>query len=482
MAWTYNDWILCNILSGLGIVLLTCLILGILAWRFHSIFYSMVAKLLNIHRCIIDVNHKVVHENAAIYTPSATIVARTKFASKLCHCCTPYLSNRSKVGAVMEEGGIVEKSKAVLAQTTSEPIPRDHPSHPEHARAILNVYGKYLSLNKRRNRLLITALSVIIISSIIIAGFEGCVLSSTNVYQNGPCPAHGASECFHGNNHTYFECQPNEKVIVQLLSASASCFRWIITDRSISDVMAQIAICTSLLTALGSVAEAVIRLLLYVLQQRRGVSAGIRRIMEKTVGINKITQPSRICGFQLPFHFGVLHLGLYEHPWLVVVLIILYTLLPALVVAAFVLLSYFRISVTSLTYIILLTLVLLCSLALIWILWEENEIGKIIPGGWTDFGEVLKKVNIAELALLRDSMDPEGHGKRAVSELKDTAGRTIGKAKDMVPLELQENEDISSVNGENEEQPHNYASKSRTRPPTQAPSSSEANGKLRERR
>ncbi|CAF2886076.1 unnamed protein product [Rotaria sp. Silwood2] len=276
-------------------------------------------------------------------------------------------------------------------------------------------------------------LSVIIVSSVIIAGFEGCILASITLYQNDLCPVNGIMECFHGENHTYFECQPGQKIDFPLLTSSASCFRWIARDKSVTDVMTQLGVCTGLLTAFGALAEVLIRLLLYVFQQRRGVAAGIRRIMEKTVGINRITQPSRCCGALLPCHFNIGILGLYEHPWLTVILVKFYILVPLLVVAAFALLSNFKISITSLTYIILLTLVLLCSFALIWIVWEADEIGRIIPGGWMSIQDILSKSQIGKVAHLGANIASKSHFDKVINIANDKVLKLTSTIENRLP-------------------------------------------------
>ena len=178
-----------------------------------------------------------------------------------------------------------------------------------------------------------------------------------------------------------------------------------------------------LLTAFGSLVEFLLRLLLYVFQQRLGVPAGMRRIMEKTIGINRITEPTRIGGWKLPCHLGILDLRLYEHPWLVVIFMILYLFLPVIAVASIALLSYFRISITSLTYIILITFVLVCLLGLLWVMWEENEIGRIIPGAWEDISDVLSPLK-KSMPLLQQIVPKEDLDKlntfadHAINELK----------------------------------------------------------------
>jgi len=79
-------------------------------------------------------------------------------------------------------------------------------------------------------------ITVIVISSVIIAGFQGCFLANITVYQDDPCPYYGIMECFHDENFTYFLCTPNMKIKFPLFSSSAICFRWIGREISASDV------------------------------------------------------------------------------------------------------------------------------------------------------------------------------------------------------------------------------------------------------
>ena len=479
MAWTYWNWTICNILIGVGIFLFTYLILGILLWRFHQIFYSMVAKLFNIKRCIIDVNHNIVKKNNEIYTlpdkarRAAGVLSKIwrYFQETICTTldtpedvatrpiCDVSLdlgtrrgtaasnnerttspnefrissndsvqnsSNSDEPGKVenvvrdfVEKGSVmrccwptkvgVSDPTAVSPSSEEEAVSLNHPAHRDHQREVLNVYGKLLTLNKKRNKFLIITISVIVISSVIIAGFQGCFLANITVYENGPCPFYGVMECFTGHNSIYFQCTPGDVVSISSDSNGATCFRWLARDITVSDAMTQVGACTGLLTAFGSAVEILLRLLLFVFQQRPSIASGIRRLMEKTVGINKTTQPCRCCGSELPFHCGVLNLNLYQRPWLVIIFFFIYLLLPVIAVVSIVLMSHFRISITALTYVLLLTMVLICCLGLLWVLWEEDEIGRIMPGGFVSPQDISKIVlgGVKTLTPLLDAVIPE---------------------------------------------------------------------------
>lgn len=86
MTWTYTNWILCNILIGFGIFFLTSLILAILLWRFDSVLYSIVSKLLNIERCIIGVHHQIIRHNSDIHVRKDNMQKATELLSTFRSC------------------------------------------------------------------------------------------------------------------------------------------------------------------------------------------------------------------------------------------------------------------------------------------------------------------------------------------------------------------------------------------------------------
>src|SRR4051794_35109225 len=88
MAWTYFNWVVCNVLVGFGIVLLTSLILGIFLLYSDSIFYGLVGKLFNIERCIMNVHHEIIRNNSEMLAPNASTMKCPRFFSNLCYCCT----------------------------------------------------------------------------------------------------------------------------------------------------------------------------------------------------------------------------------------------------------------------------------------------------------------------------------------------------------------------------------------------------------
>ncbi|CAF1448965.1 unnamed protein product [Adineta steineri] len=428
----------------------------------------MVAKLFNIKRCIIDVDHQIIRHNHEVHAPSVCTKKLTTFASKLTSCCRDvdkkdliiskndtiassdgsrqedipahnvekvnenkrrrWISKVDVEDSTKQSGNVPSSSSQSLQKTRStenetvKEIDRSHPAHSEHEREVLNVYGKFLTLNKKRNTIVILILTVTVISAVIIAGFEGCFMANITVYADGPCPYYGVMDCYYGSSGTYFNCTPDISITLPASIKSATCFRWIGRDITVSDVMTQVGACTGLLTALGSVLEVFIRLLYFVFQQRLGVSTGIRRVMEKTVGINRFTQPCHGGCCTIPCRLGVLDLRLYQHPILVILVFLIYALIPILVIAAIVLMSDFRISITSLTYIVMITLILISCMGLLWILWEENEIDLVIPGAWNDATDTFNSIKepLKKSRHLLDSFKPEEDKKKSKEDKKES--------------------------------------------------------------
>jgi hypothetical protein len=142
--------------------------------------------------------------------------------------------------------------------------------------------------------------------------------------------------------------------------------------------------------AMGSIAECIIRLYLYVLNRRLDVAHGIDVMIAKTVGLNKRTAPTRCCGCYSCGHCGVFSLSKYKHPWLAVILTLIYFSVPCLVIPTISLLYYYELNTTALTFIILITAALLCILSILWIIAQDDESSANVSGGWSDANVLLK--------------------------------------------------------------------------------------------
>ncbi|CAF1260116.1 unnamed protein product [Rotaria magnacalcarata] len=406
MAWNYWNWVWCNIFISTAIVFNTCFFLVFLLRHFDQLFYGIVAKLFNIKRCAIDVHHNIIRHNSKINISSAPIIKATERASKIVSFCKNLCDGKSEWDNDAKES----TSDNDQQPNSNEVRPysdedddfnatqrkfrnriasyQNLSSHPEYERDILNIYGKIIPLNKVISKVFITILTTAVISAAIIALLNSLILTSTAVYRGGPCPNYGPMECFCGDNHTYFSCQTGANVTFPFDTISGTCFRWIARDVTTSDVTTQIGVTAGLLTALGSITQALIHLYLHVLQKRLGVRNGILRMMAKTVGINRTTAPTLCCGCYLPCHCSCIHLRQYKNPCITVLLTIIYLSVPGLIIPAIILLYYYELNVTSLTFAVLITFALLCIFALLWIAMEDDESSANIPGGWKDIQKI----------------------------------------------------------------------------------------------
>ncbi|CAF2010170.1 unnamed protein product [Rotaria magnacalcarata] len=91
MPWGYWNWIYCSVLISLGIILITFFILVILLCYCDKVFFSAVAKLFSINRCIIDIHHTVIRKNSTFNLSSAGIMKTANSISGIlsgCRNCT----------------------------------------------------------------------------------------------------------------------------------------------------------------------------------------------------------------------------------------------------------------------------------------------------------------------------------------------------------------------------------------------------------
>lgn len=459
MAWTAQQWIFCNVFTSVGVFIVTALVLLIMLCYFPKGFYAIVARLFRIKRCLIDVNHTIVKYNSELSTSHGHNHDIHRFSERLTHAVkrtrnmltsstddmtsknqrtsgkmtgknrtwpspgTVIKINEKKPGRITSQRNanrpqsqqVVPRMELQLTgrNSTSKKhsassegsytalnVSEDPPRHPVYERVVLDVYGKYLPLRKKRNRCVILMLTTVVITATILAFGEGCILASTTAYQDRPCPPQGDMECFYGPNATYFQCTVQRNISLPGSLLFATCFRWVAPNLGVSDVLDQIGVCTGLLAALGAFAEVLVRLLLYVYQQRRCVANGIRRILERTVGVNNITQPLCQCCTKFPIRIPSPNLRLYRYPTLVALVTLGYVALVIICVLGFIPLIYFRASVTSFTYVILSGIASLCFFTMVWIIWEVDEVCRVIPGGYRSFSDLCNKPTINALKKL----------------------------------------------------------------------------------
>jgi hypothetical protein len=214
-------------------------------------------------------------------------------------------------------------------------------------------------------------------------------------------------DCFCGNNGTYFQCNTGQNVSFPFDTQSGTCFRWIIFDITTSDLTTQIGVSTGFVIALGTIAECIIRLYLYVLNRRLNVAHGIDIMIAKTVGLNGRTAATRCCCCCYSCcHCGVFNLSKYKHPSLAVLLTVIYVAVPFLIIPAISLLYYYELNTTAVTFIILVTAALLCILSILWIVAQDDESSANVSGGWTDVKLLFKTLDkTLKSSLRRTSTD-----------------------------------------------------------------------------
>jgi hypothetical protein len=481
MAWAFSNWILCNVLSSVGICVITGIILFIIQWRFPKVFYGIVNKLFKIKRCVIDVNHKITKKNSELSRSHEKHRYIRRFISKMTNHGaraennstfrtddlvssaqsttqeptnnarilpspdtfldisnaeeTNYKPNyryqseqnpiripvrinvkkrtmrqvvRSATEKTNQQKTVSSRSAASSANRyTTLSVPENHPAHPAYQREILNIYGKYLPLRKKRNRLLILVISTTVIASVIVAFCEGCLLASVTVYQGSPCPKYGDMDCFCGFNQTYFLCQTGNNIDFPSHDITGTCFRWIVRDQENTSVMTQIGVCAGLLTAFASITEVLLRILFYAYQRRPGVANGMRRVLEKTVGINNVTEPLCSCCIKFCFRVPPPNLGLYRYPIAVCLVTMGYISIAAASTLAYIPLIYFRVTLTSFTYIVLSSATLLCFFTMVWVVWEVDEFSRILPGGCMQIEEILKSQAFKNTKTLLGIYNPD---------------------------------------------------------------------------
>ena len=481
MAWTFNLWIVSNVVSSVIIFSITLIGLIIMLCCCPKVFYGIVARLFRIKRCVIDVNHNIVRNNSELSTaygedrrirrfisnmidPGKTnknvSTKRTDYIPAKAQAIPPRQTKQSrtwpspvtvmnitsaeetsykrtlKYQAEQNPSGTSSRSNArknnfrqvvrsrtwkvnqrspascenvasSAKQHTTLNVLESHPTHQADPRVILNIYGKYLPLRKKRNQFVILMISSIVIAATVMAFWEGFVLASITVYQGRSCPDYGDMECFHGSDHIYFLCEKDNEINFTLLSTTGACFRWILLDQSITSFLTRIGVCTGLLAFFGSMTEVFIRILFVVYQPRRCVANGMRRVLEKTVGVNNITQPWCHCCIKFPIRVSPFYRIPYRYPVFVYLTIIIYLLITGLTVLAYIPLAYFQATVTSFTYIILGSTALLCFFTLVWIIWEMDEISRILPGGCINIKDILTSQAFKDLKNLLSIEDPK---------------------------------------------------------------------------
>ncbi|CAF1281317.1 unnamed protein product [Adineta steineri] len=436
MAWSYWAWVGCSVGTSVGIFVLTLVVLLILLFANDTIFYAIVAQLLNIERCYIDAHHNIIHNNQNIHTSTDVfqnhIIAAVLEAKQFQQGFTGTndtgsdsklpgneQSNSQKPEERMKN--FVAKIFENVSNTSAETKPKTEPeasskaeperspeseSHPEHMRAVLNVYGKYIAVNKKGSLIFLMTLTTIIISGALIAAFNSLVLTTSSVYVDGPCPTLGLMECFCGSNYTYFTCNTGQTASFPLDVHSGSCFRWVARDLTTSDITTQLGVTTGILVAFGSMAQAIIRIYLLAFNKRLSIATGLHHIAAKTIGINRDTARTRCWCCNLPWHCSACNLSLFKNPAAVILVTAIYIAIPFLMIPGVIMLYYYQLSVTSLTFVVLIVIAIVCILSIVWIMVQENEASSNIPGGWKDAGKLVEMVAMKGKSVTQGGISP----------------------------------------------------------------------------
>ncbi|CAF4160813.1 unnamed protein product [Adineta steineri] len=410
MTWSYSAWIGCSVGTSVGIFLLTLAVLLILLYENDTIFYAIVAQLLNIERCFIDAHHSIVRKDEKLNLSTDVIqnyaITLWSQGQQLREVVTGTTGNgldstlsgdeQSKSQNSEEDsksaGVKNNENPTKISAVTKQEISPESESSPEHVREVLNVYGRYISVHKKATLVFLMTLTTIIIAGALIAAFNSLFLTTSSVYEDGPCPSIGPMECFCGNNYTYFSCDTGQTASFPIDVHSGACFRWIARDLTTSDITTQLGVTAGLLVAFGSMAQAIIRIYLLAFNKRLGIATGIHRIAAKTIGINKDTARTKCCCCNLCCHCSACNLRLFKNPAAVIVVTGIYFVIPILMIPGVILLYYYQLSVTSLTFVVLIVVATLCILSIVWIMVQETEASSNISGGWVDAGKLLKTV------------------------------------------------------------------------------------------
>lgn len=426
MTWTYWAWVGCSVAISVGIFLSTLIALLLLLLENDTIFYGIVSQLLNIERCFIDVHHNIIHKDKKfdLSTDMLQNYAR-QFVESAVSDRMPFKDSGgtgpNNVPVEPHNGQSIsqnsEKDQNIAAANgnedlkntsvdTNQALSPKPESDREHERPVLNVYGKYISVYKKGSLVFVMILTTIIISGALIAAFNSLFLATSSVYRDGPCPSIGPMDCFCGNNHTNFSCDTGKTVSCPLDDPSGACFRWIARDITTSDVTTQLGVATGLLVAFGKIAEAIIRIYLLVFNKRLSIATGIHRIAAKTIGINRHTARTRCCCCNLKWHCSVCNFSLFKHPAAVILVTGLYIAIPFLMIPGVILLYYYKLSVTSLTFVVLAVLAILCVISVVWIMVQESEASSNIPGGWEEAKNLIQDAAIRATYIATGKISP----------------------------------------------------------------------------
>ena len=408
MATAYWIWVGWSIGISAAILLLTLAVLCLILYGNDTIFYGIVAQLLNIERCFIDAHHNIIRKDDKLNLSPQRMQDWIRdnpklimgFVSELtggkadpenaseASSNHPSTNKKTSDDASKNDNNIEKKQSDEVKRISENPK-----SQSGHQREVLNLYGRYIGTHKRGSLIFVMTLTTIIISGALIAAFNSLFLNTTSVYRDGPCPAIGPMECYCGYNSTYFTCDTGKNNSCPLDVHVAACFRWTGRDLTTSDVTTQLGVTAGLLLAFGNITQAIIRIYLLAFSKRLSIATGIHRIAAKAIGINRHTSHTKCCCCKLPWHCSPCNLSLFKNPAAVIIVTIIYIAIPILMIPGVAMLYYYELSVTALTFIVLIVFAMVCIISIVWIMVQDTEASSNIPGGWNDIKQLAQVIS-----------------------------------------------------------------------------------------
>ncbi|CAF1280977.1 unnamed protein product [Adineta steineri] len=336
MVWSYYAYILANVGISVGILAIITVILIFFIKKYDIVFDKIVKLMFYIEMHNISKNNEKKDKNTS--RRSAIVQAVTT---------TP-------VQAFTEPSGSV-------AQITITTVPNESIERPPR-RKLLDLYGKIIDGDRRRNIVILIIITVAIFGTICIAFIQGCCLATITIYPNGPCPSYGLMDCYGDadNNYNYFTCKPGDETNSTQFNTSAACFRWIARDISINDAVTQLGACAGLLHALCALVQLALRFLIY---------SGSRRLQtpeEAEAEAAAATDPETPKDKQKLKY-------VWEHPRLIICACTCMFGIPCAALIIGVVLGAFKISTTALTYVILVAISLVFTITIAWVVQTEEE-------------------------------------------------------------------------------------------------------------
>jgi hypothetical protein len=347
MGWTFYSYLFSNIGIAVGILAIIAGFLIFLVCKYDNVFYKLVKIMFHIKLKYPDEqpNEDGEDENTNVQkNEKTTVVVLTT-------------TKEAFVNPPQSSTTIIETT---APNNSTQETPSDNRK--------LNLYGKTIDAEKTRNKIMLTIIIIGVIGASCIAGVQGCLLANITVYPNGPCPHYGVMDCY-GKNDTYFNCTPGTQTDSTLFTDSATCFRWIARDTTVNDVMTQVGVCTGLLHAFCAIVQVLLRFLLYAWSEHpqtpeeaaEEAKTAAAMSTNQTANTTEGKEDSNKTKYT------------YEHPVLIFISTLALILIPLLAIITAVLLGVFRVSITALTYVVLVAIVVVCCFTIIWIAMEDDD-------------------------------------------------------------------------------------------------------------